>query len=96
MVQLQECPFEEDVWGDLYVVIPLSWHHLLTVPPSPELAVEFFEGGEYANGTHDVPPLIVPFDVALCQISRGTIDSVTPPVWITTMMTRVCALIYFT
>lgn len=68
---------------------------LLKFLSSPELAVEFFEGAEYASGCDGFPPPIIPFNSVVCQLARGTIDCVEPPVWITTTMARVCTFIFY-
>jgi hypothetical protein len=84
---------EGDPWGELYVfpVFQKDANVILTTRlPSPELQIEFWAVNEFwPPDSPEVPPVVLPFDAIKCQLSRGTIDTTEPPLWVTTSMERV-------
>jgi hypothetical protein len=61
---------------------------------SPELDVMCFRLNEYwYPNKQPSPPIVLPFDQILCQITRGVVESSIPPLWITTSLDRVCGFL---
>ena len=60
---------------------------------SPELGVETWELDLYIEPTASRLPMILPLDEVHCQLSRCRLEHVDPPLWMTTTMDRVSALL---
>ncbi len=57
---------------------------------SPELGVELWDFEKYCSpDAVEALPLVTPFAQVTCQVARGSINSIDPPLWITTTMERV-------
>ncbi|KAJ7934559.1 hypothetical protein B0H13DRAFT_1855156 [Mycena leptocephala] len=56
-----------------------------------ELGIDTWEFNKYAHPTDphcDCPPFVIPLSDIQCQVSRGLIKFMKPPIWITTTMDR--------
>ncbi|KAG2122289.1 hypothetical protein BD769DRAFT_1670917 [Suillus cothurnatus] len=77
MKEVPLSPVADDLWSDF-----------------PELDVMCFRLNEYwYPNKQPSPPIVLPFDQILCQITRGVVESSIPPLWITTSLDRVCGFL---
>ena len=63
---------------------------------SPEIEFDTWEYNTYHTpNSPDTAPSVIPFEDIQCQVARGTTSTTNPKIWMTTILDRVCILLFF-
>lgn len=63
--------------------------YLLILNRSPELGIDTWTLDKYVDPKESNLPIIMRLEDVNCQLSRGRIEHIEPPLWITATMDRV-------